>query len=77
MILVLNDVDDSTSTKSKNTFTDVLGLGKATESLAKSFGKLLEKVPANKLNAGMSFVVIIFIIYAIFIVTVLKINPQK
>lgn len=64
MIIAICDVGDA-ETSSKTT-TDIFGIGKIAEGLANSFGKILEKVPTNKLSAGMSFVVVVLICLLLF-----------
>ena len=78
MILILSELNDPATDNSKHhNTTDFFGFGKAIDSLAKSFGKLLEKIPSNKLSAGMSFVVIVLILYLIFIPVIFKVNPNN
>ncbi|MFT8313161.1 MAG: hypothetical protein ABF633_02775 [Clostridium sp.] len=74
MILILSEIGESSAETQKKTITDVFGFGKAVDSLAKSFGKLLEKIPSNKLSPGMAFVVIVLILFIIFICVMFKID---
>lgn len=66
---------DANSEKSKVDVTDVLGIGKAIQSLAVSFGKLIEKIPSEKFTALMAYVSVMVILYVVLIVVILYLKP--
>lgn len=70
-------IEDTETNKKGVNITDILGLGKVTQSLAHSFGKLIEKIPSQKLSPIMAYLVIMTIMYVGLFVFLIHKNPPN